>query len=129
MWLARVATDLQWPGPAARRRLDRWRHALELARDEEARIAGVQGADLAAAIIAAVRLNAATTWSCVSIAGDPSMLQERIARLLAPLAATSGDDSRHARIRPWAIVVLPLAVLSGALFGEAIVRALVQHLP
>lgn len=128
VWLARVATDLQWPGPSARRRLDRWRYALELARDEEARITGIEGADLAAAIIAAVRLDSATTSSCVSITGDPTMLQERIVRLLAPLTGATGDDSRHARIRPWAMVVPPLAVLSGAIFGEAIVRALVQHL-
>lgn len=37
LW-AQVITDLQWPWPAAKRRFDRWRHVLELARDEEARL-------------------------------------------------------------------------------------------
>src|SRR5262249_41912742 len=50
IWLAQVATDLQWPGPAAPARLRAWREALEFARDDEARSRGADGADLAEAI-------------------------------------------------------------------------------
>src|SRR5687768_9448816 len=37
IWLAQLATDLQWPFPAARLRFQTWRRVLEIARDEEAR--------------------------------------------------------------------------------------------
>lgn len=56
LWLAQLATDLQWPWPQARVRFRAWIHALELARDEEALARGVDGADLAAAILVSVRL-------------------------------------------------------------------------
>src|SRR5262245_50950013 len=36
IWLAQIATDLQWPSPSARRRFEHWLGSLELARDEEA---------------------------------------------------------------------------------------------
>lgn len=60
IWLVQLLTDLQWPGPGARRRFDHWRHVLELARDEEARESGVDGADLAAAVLVAARLQTPT---------------------------------------------------------------------
>src|SRR5260370_28665157 len=55
VWLAQLATDLQWPWPEARKRFRSWIQALEIARDEEARARGADGADLAAAIIAAAK--------------------------------------------------------------------------
>ncbi len=57
LWLAQFATDLQWPSPRALRRLDAWRRVLEFARDDDVRRSGIDGADLAAAIVAAARLN------------------------------------------------------------------------
>src|SRR5262249_27136200 len=51
LWLAQFGTDLLWPWPMAESRLRAWRQALELARDEEARLGGVTGPDLAAAIL------------------------------------------------------------------------------
>jgi hypothetical protein len=50
IWLAQLATDLQWPWPQARNRFAQWILVLELAQDEEARAAGVVGSDLATAI-------------------------------------------------------------------------------
>jgi hypothetical protein len=55
--LAQLATDLQWPWLQARMRMQRWLVALELARDEEACTTGVEGADLAEAILATARFN------------------------------------------------------------------------
>src|SRR5690242_11819102 len=57
IWLAQLATDLQWPWPQARERLHQWITALELARDEEARAAGVDGTDLAEVILATARFS------------------------------------------------------------------------
>jgi hypothetical protein len=53
---AQIATDLQWPFPGARRRLSAWRQALEIARDDEALEMGVDGADLAHAIVTCARV-------------------------------------------------------------------------
>src|SRR5204862_92527 len=52
LWLAQIATDLQWPLVAAQQRFTDWRNALELARDAEA-CERVEGSDLAAAPAAA----------------------------------------------------------------------------
>ena len=57
LWLAQLGSDLLWPWPAADARFRCWRRALELARDEEARLNGIAGPDLAAAILAALRLS------------------------------------------------------------------------
>src|SRR5436190_2658766 len=56
IWLAQIATDLQWPSPSARRRFEHWLTSLELARDEEARLDGAAGEDLAAAVVTVARL-------------------------------------------------------------------------
>src|SRR5262249_43219484 len=40
LWLAQLGSDLLWPSAAASARLLSWRRALELARDEEARLSG-----------------------------------------------------------------------------------------
>jgi hypothetical protein len=58
LWMAQLATDLQWPLPSARRRFLAWRVALELARDDEAVARGVDGGDLAAGLLAVARLGA-----------------------------------------------------------------------
>src|SRR6266436_2634736 len=87
IWLAQLATDLQWPWPQAHGRLQRWLLALELARDEEARATGVEGTDLATAILASTRLGRqAILPANAALIGDPSTLKERVSRLLEPVS-------------------------------------------
>lgn len=127
VWLAQLVTDLQWPWPAAQGRLERWRHALELARDEEARSWGVDGADLAAAILIAARLQTSCARGAALIDSDEG-LEERISRLLAPVLA----DDVPARGSRHAIALVPMAllgVLSGVRFGEGFVQTVVKWLP
>lgn len=127
IWLAQLVTDLQWPLPAAQRRFHRWRHTLELARDEEARLAGADGADLAAAVLLAVRLQAPGAM-VASLVESECDLHERIVRLLAPVPS----DERPA---PRAVSALALfamsllGVMSGARFGDGMVRMIVRWLP
>jgi Peptidase family M48 len=90
---AQIATDLQWPFPGARNRLSAWRQALEIARDDEAVETGVDGADLAHAIVTCARLARGSG----SGDGDPAIAQamgsgealsNRVRRLLTrPLPA------------------------------------------
>jgi hypothetical protein len=136
--LAQLITDLQWPWPSARGRLETWLGALELARDEEARAAGADGPDLAAAVLASVRyLNRATPKERASLTGtqlaharligDPRALQDRVSRLLAPLPRAPAA-SVH-RISLERAVFLLLAVLLtalalGAIYGERVMQPL-----
>lgn len=128
VWAARLASDLQWPGRGATTRLAQWRHALELARDEEVRRHGVDGADLAAAVIAALRFGTVSAPPTVSIVGTHEGVRDRIHRLLAPLPHLEHPSTPS----PWlsaASLAAPLgAAVLGASFGEAVVRALVQTL-
>ena len=126
VWVAQLATDLQWPGRGANHRFAEWRRALELARDEEVRREGVDGADLAAAVIAALRFSTANASPAVSIVGHHHGVRDRIARLLASLPAAH-DESTPSRSWRALTIAAPLgAVMFGASFGEAIVRALVH---
>lgn len=85
IWLAQFVTDLQWPAPVATTRLARWRHELELSRDDEARRHGVEGADLAAAVVVAA-MRPYLPRNAVAMLGTADFkLRERIERLLAPL--------------------------------------------
>lgn len=128
VWIAQLITDLQWPWPWARRRLTSWRLALEMARDEEARAAGVSGSDLAAAIIAVARLRHARGVA-VPLGGDGDLaLQHRIARLLAPVPAF--EHGRVSRLVWFARLTLALlAIGSGLAFGRPLVWAAWQLLP
>jgi hypothetical protein len=137
IWLAQLITDLQWPWPAARQRLEAWLDALELARDDEARVSGADGADLAAAVLASVRfltsippqeraaLNG-TQLAHARLIGDSRSLKERVSRLLAPIP-TPGD-SRHARrLKRLTLVlggVLASALVLGMVYGERIMHPL-----
>lgn len=77
--LAQLGTDLQWPWPQAQKRFGLWILALELARDEEARASGVEGPDLATAILASARLGRqAILPANAALIGDPATLKERI---------------------------------------------------
>jgi hypothetical protein len=102
--------------------------ALELARDDEARRAGVEGSDLATAILASVRLRREAIRSPgVTLTGDPSALEKRIARLLDPLANRPEDTRTCSRLVLSALVTsLLLSVALGSVFGERIVRTLLS---
>jgi hypothetical protein len=127
IWLAQLATDLQWPWPAAKTRFDAWIHALELARDEETRLRGIDGADLAAAILAAARLGEPAVAPFAGAAtGSEAALRERIAGLLAPLAPEPVSEARSGV----ALVVTAamVAMAFGAAFGESMMGMLVGTL-
>lgn len=125
IWLAQIITDLQWPWPSARRRFAQWRSVLELARDEEARLAGADGADLAAAVLTAAQFRVppragATLWD------GGVRLEERIDRLLGPMASAELAEGHGPAL---AVVPISIAgVLSGMRFGEFLVQALVRWL-
>lgn len=122
IWLAQFATDLQWPWPTAQRRFRAWLCALEMARDEEARVRGADGSDLAAAILTAARLENSGA-PLAGLTGSGEALKERIARLLAPLPS---DPPVQARRLPALIVLAAIlgAFAFGLRDGEIVVRSL-----
>jgi hypothetical protein len=125
IWLAQLITDLQWPWPAAQRRFERWRQVLELARDEEARLAGADGADLAAAVLVAVTLQPRGTPGAALIDGAIG-LEERIRRLLTPV---SPDDLRvPSRTAIALFSVAVVGMMCGIWFGESFVQTIVKCL-
>jgi hypothetical protein len=123
IWLAQVVTDLQWPSPAARHRFDHWLAALELARDEEARLAGAAGDDLAAAIVTVARM----PWrpfagAMAGLTQAETSLVSRVDRLLAPVPA---DRGRRSRVLPLAIgALLLVSVALGVTYGDDVLRAM-----
>ncbi len=141
IWVAQFVTDLQWPWPGAQRRLTAWLAALELARDEEARREGAEGADLATAVLSSVRflgeltLRQRTALGGTQLAharliGDEQTLQHRVSRLLAPLPAGSdGACAKPFGLRRMLLLLVPLllaAALLGALYGQWILQPLLR---
>lgn len=126
LWLAQIATDALWPWPSARSRLMGWKRALELARDDEARLRGVSGADLAAAILAVVRINSGAPQAAAMLGGDEAFVQLRVARLLRPLDIVAPQKERSARwlLAAAAVIAVGVAVATGSEFGEHAVRVL-----
>ncbi len=125
IWLAQIVTDLQWPWPAAQHRFERWRRVLELARDEEARLTGFDGADLAAAVLHAARTHTPCPTEA-SLIDSPNGLVERINRLLAPVP---NEERPVAMTSALALVpVSLLGVLSGIRFGDGLVQTIVKWL-
>ena len=139
IWGAQVITDLQWPWPQAQRRLTAWLAALELARDEEARREGIDGPDLAAAVLASVRflggLSApqlatlgGTQLAHARLFGDETSLRHRVSRLLAPLPAMPDEAAgKLFGVQRLIVLLLPLllaAMLLGAVFGQRIMQPL-----
>ncbi len=117
-----MATDLQWPSPFARRRLERWLSALELARDEEARLAGAPGADLAAAVVAVAGLSNPARRGLVGLTGAEVSLSSRVHRLLGPLPTSPSSSSI---IAPLGVaVLLTIGLVFGVTHGDSFVRAL-----
>jgi Zn-dependent protease with chaperone function len=124
LWVAQLGSDLLWPWPAAHARFQCWRRALELARDEEARLCGVAGPDLAAAILAALRCSRAdASLSAAALGGDEALVAERIARLMRPLETEAPPADERSFWRLALAAGITLAVLLGTEFGERAVRA------
>lgn len=87
LWLAALLTDLQWPLARPKRRLESWRRALELSRDDEAaRQPNVDAADLASALVKAARLAPPSTGAGLALTDDVTLLELRVRRLLSPPA-------------------------------------------
>ena len=124
--LAQLVTDLQWPWPGARGRFEEWRQVLELARDEEARDDGIDGADLASAVLVGAQWTTAASCGAALI-DSGARLEDRIARLLGPVA----PDMPERLLAPTVIVVVTcfLSVASGARFGETLMQIVVRSLP
>ena len=124
IWLAQLGTDLQWPSARARARFQGWLEALEMARDEEARLTGAEGADLASAIIVAVRLCAPENdRPLAAVAGTTSAFKERIERLLIPLPKVVPTAASPVPLIGF-VFALASAAVFGATFGEPIVKAI-----
>ncbi len=135
IWLAQIATDLQWPWPGAHRRFAAWLEILECARDDEARGCGASGLDLAAAVLAIARAASAGSPRRgvaqgmaidAGLIGSGRALQERIARLSSPLPeiAVPPVRTRLGSAVPWAVAVAMLlcAGAVGAAWGEPVLR-------
>ena len=124
IWLAQFVTDLQWPCGSARRRFSGWLATLEHARDDEARVAGVEGADLAAAVLCSLRFQLGIA-AAATLIGRPEALPARIERLLRPLPASVPD-----REPPYLIVAGGLAMIwlvalvLGVCSGERLIDSL-----
>lgn len=117
VWLAGIATDLQWPAPAARRRMEVWQSTLERVRDDQARWSGSDGAALASAIVAAARWEHANPACGVSGGHD---LADRVARLLEPAPP---PDRPHQSVAGYVwLGALVLGFALGLWFGDPIVR-------
>lgn len=140
IWLAQLLTDLQWPWPAAQRRLEAWLIALELARDEEARRRGTDGADLAAAVLASVRFlqqlpteqrghpsSSGTSYAHARLIGDSGALRDRVSRLLGSLPKASAavpavSSSGAAEI--FLLLLMLLAAALGIAYGGVVMHFL-----
>lgn len=126
IWLAQFVTDLQWPWPPAQKRLRNWLVALELARDAEARANGVEGSDLAAAILASLRFRQdSVSVAYALLSGDRAALKERITALIQPLPEASPAPAPYAAISIWLLPpTLLLATALGAAFGSCVINPL-----
>ncbi len=117
--LAQLATDIQWPWPRAKRRLDVWRAVLEEARDDEAVMSGVHPEDLAQAIVAAAKL--VTIRGGAALTGEEAIVV-RVSRLLEELPREQPATSLWFPILFTAGLVVSLGL--GIRFGEDIVSLL-----
>ena len=123
LWLAQVAADLQWPSGRASVRFLAWRRALEMGRDEEACARGVEGCDLAAALLAAARLPLSPSHPAkLTFIAAGEQLRERVERLMAlqKNRVTVPMPGRTAFVLVGA--ALFGALIIGALYGEALIR-------
>jgi hypothetical protein len=124
IWLAQFITDLQWPWGSARNRFTDWLAALERARDDEARAGGIDGADLAAAVLGSVRFQLGL-GDGATLVGRHEELPARIERLLQPLPLTvPGGETPSFLIAGGLGAVLLTAVALGTVCGERLIAAL-----
>ncbi len=125
IWLAQFVTDLQWPWTPARRRFTGWLATLEHARDDEARAAGVEGADLAAAVLSSLRFQMGRAATVATLIGQPEVLPARIARLLRPLPETPPDRGLpYLAMAGGLAMIWVVAIVLGLLCGERLVDSL-----
>ena len=126
IWIAQFMTDLQWPWASAQRRFETWLAALEQARDDEARAEGVEGSDLAAALVASIRFHRGrTSGICAPLTGDRSALEARIERLLQPLEAAPRDSiATYVQLAMLVTLALLAALGLGHIYGKWLVGAL-----
>ncbi len=121
IWLSQIATDLQWPLPSARDRFEYWLFALELARDDEARTS-IDGADLAAAVLVAARVEQPAPFAFAGIASAGTAMRVRVERLLAPVPPDSREGPALLVGLALVLGALVVALLLGAGFGELLIR-------
>jgi hypothetical protein len=125
IWLAQLVTDLQWPWGPARRRFTGWLATLEHARDDEARAEGVEGADLAAAVLGSLRYQLGIDTAAATLIGHPEALSARIARLLRPLPDCPPDaDPPYLFVAAGLGMVWLAAIVLGICCGERLIGAL-----
>ena len=127
IWLAQFVTDLQCPWSAAQRRFTDWLTALELARDDEARAGGIDGADLAAAVLGSLRLQCRTSGTAATLIGRPEALPARIARLLGPLPAGTAAqtiETPYVALTGALLFVWTGAILLGLAYGQPLIGRL-----
>jgi Zn-dependent protease with chaperone function len=126
IWIAQFVTDLQWPWASAQGRFETWLAALEHARDDEARAEGIEGADLAAALVASVRFHRNIAHGpCARLIGDRSALAERVERLLQPLESAPRDRTPTTRqVALFLTLALVAALALGTVYGERFVGTL-----
>ena len=125
IWLAQFVTDLQWPWVPAQRRFIGWLATLEYARDDEARAEGIDGADLAAAVLSSLRFQLGIEAAAATLIGRPQALPARIARLLRPLPATLPDEEpRYLAVAAGLSVVWLAAIVLGLACGERLIGSL-----
>ena len=125
IWLAQFVTDLQWPRSSAEHRFTDWLVSLEEARDDEARAGGVEGADLAAAVLGSVRFQLGFRTASANLIGEAEGLPGRIARLLRPLpASTPYQEPPYFIVGGGVATVWLAAVVLGLTSGERFIDAL-----
>jgi hypothetical protein len=124
IWLAQIATDMQWPSPAARSRFDGWLSSLEIARDEEARVEGAPGPALAAAVVAVAKMTMGGRHelSMATLTGTGASIASRIHRLLGPMPPYAHSPSMVVPIA--VILALTIAIGAGVECGDSFLRAL-----
>jgi hypothetical protein len=105
---------------------------LEQARDDEARMEGIEGSDLAAALVASVRFHrnigaglCARLNESARLNENRSALEERVARLLQPLESGVADRMPTTlQLVRWIVFAVGAAVGLGWLYGARLIEAL-----
>ncbi len=125
--LAQLATELLWPAPAATARLQAWKRALEISRDEEARSHGAAGPDLAAAILTSLRLSQSIVPPAVAATlTDDNFIKQRVTRLLQPIEVEIASEGRIGPVLFALSIAIPLAMVIGVKFGERLIGTLLM---